>query len=65
MLTVWSDRFLFVCQVHLWRLVMSKRFKMTKRQSRRDFSKNGSVTHKRNMMRPGAGRNPMRGGIRL
>lgn len=44
---------------------MSKRFKMTKRQSRRDFSKNGSVTHKRNMMRPGAGRNPMRGGIRL
>lgn len=44
---------------------MSKRHRMSRRESRRDFSKHGSVTHKRNLMRPGANRNPMRGGIRL
>lgn len=47
------------------RLVMPKRFKMSKSQSRRDFSKHGSRTHRKNLMNPGARRNPMRGGIRL
>jgi len=42
---------------------MSKRFKMSRRDSKRDFSKHGSMTHKRNISGPG--RNPMRGGIRL
>lgn len=44
---------------------MSKRFKMSKRSSRKDFSKHGSMTHRKNMQSPGARRNPMRGGIRL
>lgn len=44
---------------------MSKRFKLTRGQSKRDFSKHGSRTHNKNVMRPGASRNPMRGGIRL
>lgn len=44
---------------------MSKRFKMSSKSSKRDFSKHGSMTHKRNVSRPGASRNPMRGGIRL
>jgi len=44
---------------------MSKRFKMSSSHSKRDFSKHGSATHRKNMSRPGAGRNPMRGGIRL
>lgn len=44
---------------------MSKRFKMSRGASKRSFSKHGAVTHKRNVMRPGASRNPMRGGIRL
>ena len=44
---------------------MSKRFKMSRRDSKRDFSRHGSMTHTKNVMRPGAGRNPMRGGIRL
>lgn len=44
---------------------MSKRFKLSRSQSKRDFSRHGSKTHKRNVMRPGASRNPMRGGIRL
>ena len=44
---------------------MSKRFKMSRRDSKRDFSKHGSRTHGRNLSRPGAGRSPMRGGIRL
>lgn len=42
---------------------MSKRFKMSRSQSKRDFSRNGAVTHKKNITRPT--RNPMRGGIRL
>lgn len=42
---------------------MSKRFKMSRGASKRDFSRHGSMTHKRNI--PGAGRSPMRGGIRL
>lgn len=44
---------------------MSKRHRMSKSHSKRDFSKHGSMTHKKNIMRPGANRNPMRGGIRL
>lgn len=44
---------------------MAKRFKMSRSHSKRDFSKHGSMTHKKNMSRPGASRNPMRGGIRL
>lgn len=44
---------------------MAKRFKMSRGQSKRDFSRYGSMTHKRNLQRPGASRNPMRGGIRL
>lgn len=44
---------------------MSKRYKMSKRASRRDFSRNGSKTHRKNISSPGASRNPMRGGIRL
>ena len=43
---------------------MSKRFKMGRAASKRDFAKHGSMTHKKNMS-PGARRNPMRGGIRL
>lgn len=38
-----------------------KRFKMSKSSSRRQFSKYGSKTHKRNM----PSRIPMRGGIRM
>jgi hypothetical protein len=44
---------------------MSKRHKMSRSDSKRDFSKHGSMTHRKNVQRPGAGRNPMRGGIRL
>lgn len=44
---------------------MSKRIKLTRKASRRDFAKHGSKTHMKNVMRPGASRNPMRGGIRL
>nr|QJB20600.1 MAG: hypothetical protein [Microvirus sp.] len=44
---------------------MSKRFKMSKSHSKRDFSKHGSMTHRKNLQNPGARRNPMRGGIRL
>lgn len=43
---------------------MSKRFKMSSGHSKRDFSKHGSMTHKKNIS-GGARRNPMRGGIRL
>nr|QJB19124.1 MAG: hypothetical protein [Microvirus sp.] len=42
-----------------------KRFKMSKRSSKRDFTKHGSMTHRKNLQTPGASRNPMRGGIRL
>lgn len=42
-----------------------KRFKMSKGHSKRNFSKHADLTHKKNGQRPGAGRNPMRGGIRL
>ncbi len=44
---------------------MPKRFKMSKSHSRKDFSKHGSRTHRKNLSSPGASRNPMRGGIRL
>jgi len=44
---------------------MPKRFKMSRKASRRDFSKHGSKTHRKNLSNPGANRNPMRGGIRL
>lgn len=44
---------------------MPKRFKMSKSQSKRDFSKHGSMTHRKNLQSPSARRNPMRGGIRL
>lgn len=43
---------------------MSKRFKLSKGRSKRMFSNNAG-SHGKNMPRPGAGRNPMRGGIRL
>lgn len=43
---------------------MPKRFKMSKSASKRDFSRHGSMTHRKNMS-SGASRNPMRGGIRL
>lgn len=42
-----------------------KRFKMSRSSSKRDFAKHGSRTHGKNLQRPGASRNPMRGGIRL
>lgn len=38
-----------------------RRRKLSRAQSRRVFSKTGSMTHKKNMPR----RQPMRGGIRL
>ena len=38
-----------------------KRYKMSKKRSKRLFSKTASMTHKRNANRG----NPMRGGIRL
>lgn len=41
---------------------MSKRHKLGRSQSKRMFSKHGSMTHSKNM---GPSRNPMRGGIRL
>lgn len=44
---------------------MAKRFKMSRAHSKRDFSKHGSYTHRKNLQAPGASRNPMRGGIRL
>lgn len=44
---------------------MPKRFKMSRSQSKRDFTKHGSKTHRKNLQSPGASRNPMRGGIRL
>lgn len=44
---------------------MPKRFKMSKSHSKRDFSRHGSMTHRKNLHSPGATRNPMRGGIRL
>jgi len=43
---------------------MSKRFKMSKSHSKRDFSKHGSYAHKKNFSGQSR-RNPMRGGIRL
>lgn len=39
---------------------MAKRFRMSRRQSRRDFTKKAVRHHKKNFPR-----NPMRGGIRL
>lgn len=44
---------------------MSKRHKLGSSESKRMFSKHGAKTHSRNVQRPGASRNPMRGGIRL
>lgn len=44
---------------------MPKRFKMSRKASRRDFSKHGSYTHKKNMGPMLSRKNPMRGGIRL
>lgn len=41
---------------------MRKRFKMSRGKSRRQFSKYGSKTHRKNMA---PRRQPMRGGIRL
>lgn len=43
---------------------MSKRFKMSRGASKRNFSKHADLTHRKNG-RPGVSRNPMRGGIRL
>jgi len=42
---------------------MSKRHKLGSHESKRMFSKHGSMTHRKNISGPG--RNPMRGGIRL
>jgi len=41
---------------------MSKRFKMSKKSSKHQFTKYASRTHKKNVAGTG---NPMRGGIRL
>lgn len=42
---------------------MKKRFKLDKHHSKRMFSKNADLTHKRNMPSPRG--MPMRGGIRM
>lgn len=42
---------------------MAKRHKMSKRASKRSFTRNAMKTHKKNLAPPSG--NPMRGGIRL
>lgn len=42
---------------------MPKRYKMSRKASKSDFSRNGSKTHRKNLV--ARSRNPMRGGIRL